>query len=101
MIELKDVLDYIDNGVTNNNNKSQYILYIEMIHDYFLKLEGFDFGTRYKLLKQSNLIITKLIDHENSSLRDEWFKMRRWIVPDLIEKNETLGNDDRYFKSSS
>ena len=25
---LKDILDYIDIGVTNNNNKSHYILYI-------------------------------------------------------------------------
>ena len=26
--DLKDVLDYIDNGITNNNNKTHYILYI-------------------------------------------------------------------------
>ena len=28
MIELEDVLDYIDNAITDNNNKEQYILYI-------------------------------------------------------------------------
>ena len=33
---LKDVLDYIDIGITNNNNKSHYILYISIIHDFFL-----------------------------------------------------------------
>ena len=95
---LKDVLDYIDNGVTDNNNKTHYILYISMIHDFFLNLEGIDFGIRYILLKQSNLIITKLIDHENGLLRDEWIKIRNLIVPDLIEKNEELDNADRYFK---
>ena len=84
---LKDVLDYIDNGITDNNNKTHYILYISMIHDFFLNLEGIDFGIRYKLLKQSNLIITKLINHEKALLRDDWIKIRSLIVPDLIEKN--------------
>ena len=98
VINLKDVLDYIDNGITDNNNKTHNILYISMIHDFFLNLEGIDFGIRYKLIKQSNLIITKLIDHENGLLRDEWIKMRNLIVPDLIEKNEELDNADRYFK---
>ena len=100
MIELKDILNYIDNGITNNNNKTHYILYISMIHDYFLDLEGVDFGIRYDILEQCNLIITKLFDHENSLLKDEWLKMRNLIVPDLIEKNEELDDDDRYFKSS-
>ena len=98
VINLKDVLDYIDNGITDNNNKTHYILYISMIHDFFLNLEGIDFGIRYKLLKQSNLIKTKLIDHENGKLRDDWVKMRNLIIPDLIEKNEELDNADRYFK---
>ena len=69
-----------------------------MIHHFFLNLEGIDFGIRYRLLKQSNLIITKLIDHENGLLRDEWIKKRNLIVPDLIEKNEELDDVDRYFK---
>ena len=58
--------------------------------------EGIDFGIRYSLLKQANLKITKLIDHENGELRDDWLRMRSLIVPDLIEKNEEL-DDDRYF----
>ena len=96
--DLKDVLDYIDIGVTDNNNKSHYILYISMIHDFFLDLEGVDFGIRYNILEQCNLITTKLIDHENSELKNDWIKIRRLIVPDLIEKNEELDDDDRYFK---
>ena len=99
-MELKDILNYVDDGITNNNNKTHYILYISMIHDYFLDLEEVDFGIRYDILEQCNLIITKLIDHENSLLRDEWLKMRNLIVPDLIEKNEELDDVDRYFKSS-
>ena len=95
--DLKDVLDSIDIGITDNNNKDHYILYISMIHNYFLNLEGIDFGIRYNILKQANLIITKLIDHENGDLRDDWINMRNLIVPDLIEKDEELVDEDRYF----
>ena len=99
MVELKNVLDYIDNGVTNNNNKTQYILYIDLIHHYFLNLGGINFSIRDEILKQSNLIIPKVFDHENGLLRDEWIKIRSLIIPDLIENNEDLDNDDKYFKS--
>ena len=101
MIELKDILDNIDNGITDNNNKSLYISYINLIHIYFLNLDGIDFGIRHNILKQTNLIITKLIDRENGDLRDDWIKIRKFIVPDLIEKNGELDDDDKYFKSSS
>ena len=98
--DLKDVLDFIDNGITNNNNRTHYILYISMIHNYFLNLEGIDFGIRYNILKQCNLIITKLIDHTNGELKNDWLKIRNSIVSDLIEKDEELDDEDCYFKSS-
>ena len=97
--DLKDVLDYIDIGITDNTNKTHYILYISLIHNYFLNLEGIDFGIRYNILKQCNLLITRLIDSENGKLRDYWLKMRNLIVPDLIEKNEELNEANRYFES--
>ena len=97
--DLKDVLDYIDIGITDNNNKTRYILYISMIHNYFSNLEGIDFGIRYNILKQCNLIITRLTDHKNGELKNDWLKIRNLIVPDLIEKDEELIDDDRYFKS--
>ena len=70
-----------------------------MIHNFFLSYERIDFGIRYSLLKQANLIITKLIHHENGELKNDWFKIRNLIIPALIEKNEELDDDDRYFKS--
>ena len=95
--DLKDVLDYIDIGITDNNHKDHYILYISLIHNFFLNWDGIDFGIRYDILKQANLIITKLIDHENGELRDDWIRMRSLIVPGLIENDEELCDDDRYF----
>ena len=97
--DLKDVLDYIDIGITDNNNKTHYIFSISMIHNYFLNLEEIDFGIRINLLKQCNLIITKLIDSENGKMKDDWLKMRNLIVPDLMEKNGELDDYDLYFKS--
>ena len=52
---LKDVLDYIDIGITDNKNKTHHILYISMILNFFLNHEGIDFGIRYSLLIQANL----------------------------------------------
>ena len=50
--DLKDVLDYIDIGITNKNNKTHYILYISLIHNFFLNLEGIDFSIRINLLNK-------------------------------------------------
>ena len=72
-----------------------------MIHNFFLNWEGIDFGIRYDVLKQANLIITKLIDHENGELRDDWVRLRDLIVPGLTEKDEELDDDDRYYRSKS
>ena len=60
---------------------------------------GIDFGIRYDILKQANLMLTKLINHENGELKDDWLKMRSLIVPALIEKDEGLVDDDRYFSN--
>ena len=95
--KLNDILDYIDIGITDNNNKSLYILFISMIHDFFLNWNGIDFGIRYNILKQSNLMITKLINHENGEMKGDWLKMRSLIVPALIEEDKELCDDDRYF----
>ena len=97
--DLKDVIDYIDIGITDNNNKTHYILYIAMIHEFFLNYIAIDFGIRYNILRQANLRITKLAVIENSELRDDWFKLRNLIVPNLIEKNEEIDDDDRYYIS--
>ena len=101
MTTLKNILYYIDIGVTNNNYKEHYIMYIDIIHNYFLNYNDIDFGIRDKILKQCNLIISKLIDYENKELRDDWIGIRKLIVPSLIEEDKELNDDDKYFISSS
>ena len=97
---LKDILDYIDIGITDNNHKDHYILYISIIHDFFLNWDGIDFGIRYDVLKQSNLMLTKLVNHENEVLRADWLKLRNIIIPALIKDDKDLTDDDRYFLKS-
>ena len=100
MSTLNDILDYIDNCITNNNHKDQYIMYIDIIHHFFLNYNGIDFEIRDKILKQCNLIITKLINHDNSSLRDNYIVIRKLIIPDLIEEDKGSNDDDKYFISN-
>ena len=75
-------------------------MYIDIIHHFFLNYNGIDFEIRDKILKQCNLIITKLINHDNSSLRDNYIVIRKLIIPDLIEEDKGSNDDDKYFISN-
>ena len=97
MNDLKDILDYIDNGITSNNNNDHYILHISMIHNFILNTIAIDFGLRSDLLKQANLILTKLVKVDNNELRDEWIKIGNLIITALIENNEEIDDEDRYY----
>ena len=44
-------------------------------------------------------MITNLAVIENSELRDDWLKIRNLIVPDLIENNKEIDDDDCYYIS--
>ena len=72
---IKDVLDSIDCGIVNNNCNKNYIVY--MIHRFLLDSEEINSELLFELLKQTNLITLKLYTHENSELKDEYYKMRR------------------------
>ena len=66
-----------------------------------MNLEGIDFGVRIDILKQCNLIITRLIDSENVEVRNEWLELRGMIESDVIEIDEELDDEDRYFITKS
>ena len=85
---IKDVLDYFDCGKVDNNCITNYIVYMNMIHRFLLDSDEINSEFLFELLKQTNLIILKLITHENAELKDDYYKMRGLISQSLGEKNE-------------
>ena len=76
---IKDVLDYIDCGIVNNNCNTNYKVYMRMIHKFLLNSEEINSEYLFQLLQQSNLIL-KLFTHKNSELRNDYFEMRDLIL---------------------
>ena len=85
---IKDVLDYIDCGVVNNNCNSNYIVYMRMIHRFLLNSEEINSEYLFQLLQQSNLIILKIFTHKTSELRSEYFDMRDIILESVQENTQ-------------
>ena len=82
---IKDVLDYIDCGIVDNNCNTNYRVYMNMIHRFLLDSEEINSEFLFKLLKQSNLITMKLFTHENAELKEDYYKLRRLILQSLEE----------------
>ena len=87
---IKDVLDYIDCGIVNNNCKTNYIVYMKMIHSFLLKSEEINSEYLFKLLQQSNLIILKLFTRKNLELRNDFFEMRDILLESIRENNQDV-----------
>ena len=83
--EIKDVLDYIDCGIVNNNFNTNYLVYMSMIHRFLLNSEEINSEYLFKLLQQSNLIILKLFTRKNSELRNDYFEMRDIILESITK----------------
>ena len=76
---IKDVLDFIDCGIVDNNFNTNYIVYMNMIHRFLLDSGEKNSEFLYKLPKQSIIITIKLFTHENAELEQDYFKMRHLI----------------------
>ena len=87
---IKDVLDYFDCGIFNNNCNSNYIEYQRMIHKFLLNTEEINSECLFQLLQQSNFIILKLFTHKNSELRNDYFDMRDIILESVRENNQDV-----------
>ena len=57
---IKDVLDYIDCGILDNNCNANYIVYMSMIHRFLLDSEKINSEFLIELLEQTNLILTHI-----------------------------------------
>ena len=82
---IKNVLEIIDCGIVNNNCKTNYVIYMRMIHRFLLNSEEINSEYLFQLLQQSNLIILKLFTHKNSELRNDYLVMRD-IILELYKK---------------
>ena len=49
---IKNVLDYIDCGIVDNNCNSNYRVYMELIHNFLLNSEEINSEFLFPLLKQ-------------------------------------------------
>ena len=85
---IKDVLEYIDCGIVDNNCNTNCIVYMNMIHRFLLDSEEINPEFLFELLKQTNLITLKLYTHENSEMKGDYYKMRRLIFQSLEDNNE-------------
>ena len=87
---IKDVLDYTDCGLGNNNCNTNYILYMRMIHTFLLNSEEINSEYLCKLLQPSNLIGLKLFTRKESELRNDYFEMRDKIIESVQENNQDV-----------
>ena len=87
---IKDVLDYIDCGIVNNNCNSNYIVYMRMKHRFLLNSEEKNSEYLFQLLQQSNLMILERFTYKNSELRNEHFDMRDLILESVQENNKDV-----------
>ena len=85
---IKDVLDFIDCGIVENNCNRNHIVYMNLTHRFLLDSEEVNSEFSFELLKQTNLIILKLFTHENAKLKDDYYKMRYLILQSLGENDE-------------
>ena len=85
---IKDVLDYIDYGIVNNNCNRNYIVYMRMIHSFLLNSDEINSEFLFQLLQQTSLIIVKLFTHKNAELKNEYRELRHLILESLEEDNE-------------
>ena len=85
---IKDVLDFIDCGIVNNNFNSNYVVYMGLIHSFLLNSEEINSEFFFQLRQQTNLTIVKLFSHKNSELKNEFYEMRHLILESLREDNQ-------------
>ena len=88
MISIKDVSDFIDCGMVNNNARLNYVVYMENIHDYLLNMAQVDESLLFPFFKQTNVIIENLFRYDNKELKNDFFKLRKLVMEYSLEDNQ-------------
>ena len=86
---ITDVLNYIDYGLIDNNFNENYLVYMEIIHNFVLNSGKINLEFQIEILQQINHIIEKLYNYKNVELKNEYLKLRG-IVLESLDENENI-----------
>ena len=86
---ITDVLNYIDYGLIDNNFNENYLVYMEIIHNFVLNSDKINLEFQIEILQQINHIIEKLYNYKNVELKNEYLKLRG-IVLESLDENENI-----------
>ena len=88
MTSIKDVLEYLGFGMADNNDKSNYIVYMERIHNYLLNEAEINQSHLFPIIQQTNHIIVYLHHCEKKEIENDYFVLRKKLIVYLTEKDE-------------
>ena len=86
---ITDVLYYIDYGIFDNNFNENYLVFMEMMHNFVLNSGEINLEFQIEILQQINHIIEKLYNYKNVELKNEYLKLRG-IVLESLDENENI-----------
>ena len=86
---ITDVLNYIDYGLIDNNFNENYLVFMEMMHNFVLNSGKINLEFQIEILQQINHIIEKLYKYKNVELKNEYLKLRG-IVLESLDENENI-----------
>ena len=78
-----DILNYIDYGLIDNNCNENYLVYMEMMHNFVLNSREINLEFQIEILQQINHIIEKLYNYKNVELKNEYLKLRGIVLESL------------------
>ena len=82
---ITDILNYIDYGLIDNNCNENYLVFMEIIHDFVLNSGKINLEFQIEILKQINHMIEKLYNYKNAELKNEYLKLRLLVLHSLEE----------------
>ena len=100
MKSIKDVSDYLDYGMFNNNIKSNYVEYMEHIRNFLLNEAEINQSHLFPILQQTNQILINLHHCDNKELKNDYFALRKLLIVYLTEKDEEEDETIQYMKTS-
>ena len=86
---ITDILNYIDYGLIDNNCNENYLVFMEIIHNFVLNSGKINLEFQIEILQQLNYIIEKLYNYKNIELKNEYIRLRG-IVLESLGENENI-----------